>query len=75
LRPSLLTLKGLFYFDTVEVTDSSSVGPTTLIVVALSRSGHHRAQDVVDSCRIALHVFPEPVVNVPIETGGNQHFG
>src|ERR1017187_8300880 len=31
LRPVLLILKGLFYIDTVEVADSSSAGPTTVV--------------------------------------------
>ena len=42
---------------------------------ALSCSGHHRAQDVVDAGGIASSIPPEPVVNVAVQAGGDQHLG
>lgn len=43
-------------------------------VERLTRSGHDRAQDMVDASRMALAVLPEPIVNVAIEMGSHQHF-
>ena len=41
----------------------------------LSCSGHHGAQDVVDAGRIASSIPPEPVVNIAVQAGGDQHLG
>jgi len=41
----------------------------------LTCSGHHSAQDIVDARRIAISVALEPVVNVAVQAGGDQHFG
>ena len=43
--------------------------------MVLTCSGHHGAQDTVDAGRIALSILLEPVINVPVQAGGNQYFG
>ena len=42
---------------------------------ALSCSGHHCAQDIVDASGIASSIPSEPVVNVAVQAGGDQYLG
>ena len=41
----------------------------------LARPRHDSAQDMVDPRRIAFAIFPEPIIDVAIQAGSDQHFG
>ena len=41
----------------------------------LARPRHDGTEDVVDARRIALSIFPEPIVNVTIQAGSDQNLG
>jgi len=44
-------------------------------VKPLARPGHDGPQDMVDARGIPLTIFPEPIVNVAIQAGSDQHLG
>src|ERR1017187_5021203 len=64
-----------FPVATNEVGEIGSPAASEARPRALSCSGHHCAQDIVDAGGIASSIPPEPVVNISVQAGGDQYLG